>query len=144
MAKGKTHPTTWKGFEMRIARTFGTERYSKFRQGEEVPDVVADVRFTRKVILCVECKLRASLSKFVIDTLKEAEDYAADRSKFPESIQQLLRIDQQIRRHRDDKSSIPIVPMAIMKEKYAKDDDSLVVMRFGSLKKLIDAGGSIK
>lgn len=139
MAKGKTNPQTWKSFERRVARMFGVERHSKTRLGEEVPDVVAEVELSRKVVLCVECKLRAQLSKLVIDALKEAEGYANDESTFPDTIRRILRVGRAlVQRGGNVRLENLVVPIAVMKEKHAPDDEALVVMRLGTFRKLVD------
>lgn len=109
MSKGATHSTTWKKFELRVARIFGVERESKRGLGKSVPDVVAPVRFVKGLILSIECKLTAGLSKQV-----------------------QVAIDESLK----ERKSTRHLPIAILKQKHDPDDNAVVAMRFKDFKKL--------
>ena len=101
VAKGKTHPFSWKSYELRIARRYGVGRNSKKGQGHNTPDVIAPVKFvSSSVIFSIECKLTQSLSKQVQAAIAQSKRNASNHH----------------------------VPIAILKEKHSTDDSSIVCM----------------
>ncbi len=105
---GKTASGTWKSFERRVARWFGVERNSKRGLGDNTPDVVAPVTFAKGAILSIECKLTGTGFGLVKRAMEQAELNANFRH----------------------------LPVAVLKEKYASDDEAIVVLRFSSFKKI--------
>ncbi len=65
----------WKNLERKVAESLGGERVSRGADfGESAPDVEHDV-------FSVECKYRKNISKFLHESLKQAQGY--DDSKIP-------------------------------------------------------------
>jgi len=62
---------TWKSYERRIARRFGTERNSKTGLGANTADVITD-KFS------IECKLRAKIPSWLTDMIKQAKANCVD------------------------------------------------------------------
>lgn len=125
MTKGATSSRAWKGFELRVCRALGIERISKRNLGEESVDGIGIVKFTIRAILAVEIKLRASVSKFVNTSIDQAERDAKNVTLYPESIQKAIV------------EGMPIIPIAILKDKHATDDSSIVAMRLKDFKSIL-------
>lgn len=125
MTKGATASRSWKGLELRICRALGIERISKRNLGEESVDGIGIVKFTLRAVLAVEIKLRASVSKLVSTSVDQAEKDAKNLNLYPESIQKAIA------------DGIPVIPIAILKDKHATDDSSIVAMRLKDFKKML-------
>lgn len=125
MTRGATASRTWKGFELRICKALGIERISKRNLGEESVDGIGIVKFTIRAILAVEIKIRASVSKLVNTSIDQAEKDAKNLNLYPESIQKLIE------------DGMPVIPIAILKDKHASDDSSIVAMRFKDFKSVL-------
>lgn len=125
MTKGATSSRAWKGLELRICRALGIERISKRNLGEESVDGIGIVKFAVRAIIATEIKLRASVSKLVSTSIDQAEKDAKNLNLYPEHIQKAIE------------DGMKVIPMAILKDKHATDDSSIVAMRLKDFKKML-------
>lgn len=94
---------TWKNTERAVASALGGKRHSR---GSDFGASAPDIDFDKESWLCVECKHRKKISKFLVDAIKQAKMYAKESQ----------------------------LPIAVIHEKNMRFDNSLVVMTLKDFK----------